>query len=126
MPILSALFLLLVALAQGSAAELQSVEADGAAFKVTMSDGKVLRSPDLVGATLTIATAGGTLRVRIDAVERDPDAVKGEVWLHTFSTQAANGSWHNMCNPGPDGRRQGFPIAGQTSSFLIHYSENIL
>jgi hypothetical protein len=94
-------------------AALQSVEVEGTEFKATFADGRVLRSRDLVGATLTIAAGDGVQRVRIDAVERDPDATVGEVWLHTFSTQNADGSWRNVCNPGPDGRRQGFPIAGR-------------
>jgi hypothetical protein len=88
------------------------VEADATEFKATLTDGRILRSRDLVGARLVIAMGGQTIRVRLDAVERDPDA-KGTVWLHTFSTQMADGSWQNVCDAGPDGRRQGFPIAGR-------------
>jgi len=95
------------------AAALQSVEVEGTEFKATFADGRVLRSRDLVGATLTIALDAQTVRVRIDAVERDPDAKVGVVWLHTFSPQGADGVWRNICNPGPDGRRQGFPIVGR-------------
>jgi hypothetical protein len=72
-----------------------------------------MHSPDLAGATLTIATNNGQLRIRIDAIERDPDAVTGPVWLHTMSVPEADGTWRNLCNPGPDGRRQGFPLAFQ-------------
>lgn len=90
-----------------------SVEAEATEFKVTLSDGRVLRSRDLVGARLVIAMGGDTLRVRLDAVEPDPDATTGTVWLHTFSMQAADGAWRNICEAGPDGRRQGFPIAGR-------------
>ncbi len=93
------------------AAAATSVEVDGTEFKVTADDGTVLRSPDLVGAVLTIATSGGPLRVRIGAVERDPDARGGPVWLHSFSTPATDGIWQNLCEAGPDGRRQGFPLA---------------
>ena len=75
-----------------TATEIKSVEAYGTEFKVTMNDGTVLRSPELVGAQLVIAIGGRAVRVRIDAVERDPDARLGEVWLHTFSTQAADGA----------------------------------
>jgi hypothetical protein len=35
------------------------------------------------------------------------------VWLHGFSVEAADGSWSNLCGVGPDGRRQGFPLAGR-------------
>jgi hypothetical protein len=95
------------------AAELRSVEVDGTEFKATLADGRVMRSPDLVGAVLTLAVRGQATRVRIDAVERDPDARHGEVWLHTLSAQATDGAWSNLCDPGPDGRRQAFPIAGR-------------
>ena len=72
-----------------------------------------MRSVELVGATLTINTTGGPLRLRIDAVERDPERENQPVWLHSFSTEAADGSRQNLCNAGPDGRRQGFPLAFQ-------------
>jgi hypothetical protein len=52
-----------------SAAELRSVEAERGQFKVTLSDDRVLRSPDLVGAVLTIAQGGGAMRVRIGLFE---------------------------------------------------------
>ena len=53
-----------------TAAELRSIEVDGTEFRVTLTAGRVLRSTELVGATLTITTSGGILRLRIDAVER--------------------------------------------------------
>jgi hypothetical protein len=90
-----------------------SVEADGTEFKALLSDGRTLRSRDMVGATLVVALKGQAVRIRIDAVERDPDARNGVVWLHTLSGQAADGTWQNLCGPGPDGRRQGFPLAGR-------------
>jgi len=111
--------------AGGAAAQsppvLQSIEAEGTQFKVTMSDGRVLRSPQLVGATLVIAMGGNTARVRIDAVERDPEDTRKDlpasdaIWLHTFSVVGPDSSSQNVCMPGPDGRRQGFPLAGRSS-----------
>ena len=89
------------------------VEADATEFKATLTDGRVLRSRDLIGARLVIAMDGRAVRVRIDGVDPDPEARNGTVWLHTFSVQMADGSWENVCAPGPDGRRQGFPIAGR-------------
>jgi hypothetical protein len=99
-----------------AAAELRSIEVDGTEFKATMTDGHVLRSADLVGATLMIATSGGDTRVRIDAVERDPEAERAPVWLHLFSTETEDGSRQPLCDPGPDGRRQGVPLAGRARS----------
>jgi hypothetical protein len=100
------------ALAQSAA--LQSIEAEGTQFKATLTDGRVLRSRDLVGATLTIVVNGGTRRMRIDVVETDPAASShSPVFLHTLSVEAADGSWENICKPGPDGRQQAFPLAGR-------------
>jgi hypothetical protein len=45
-------------------------------------------------------------------VERDPDATHGEIWLHTLLLTQSDGTTSNLCEPGPDGRQQGFPIAG--------------
>jgi ADYC domain len=80
---------------------------------VTLTDGRVLGSAELAGATLTISSSGGTMRLRIDAVERDREARHAPLWLHSFSTEAEDGSWQPACDPGPDGRQQGFPLAGR-------------
>jgi hypothetical protein len=109
---LAASVLFVAATSAAVAAEVTSVAIERTEFVVTMADGQVLRSPDLVGATLTLVAGLRSFRFRIEGVERDPDAAKGDVWLHTFSAQTADGSWQNICGPGPDGRRQGFPIAG--------------
>lgn len=110
------LVMLCGALASGTSAQtasLKSVEVQGTEFKVTLTDGRVLRSRDLIGARLVIAMDGQAIRVRIDAVEPDPDAKNGAVWLHAFSAELADGSWQTVCDAGPDGRRQGFPVAGR-------------
>ncbi|MDR3376059.1 MAG: ADYC domain-containing protein [Ancalomicrobiaceae bacterium] len=94
------------------------VEVVGTEFHLSTGDGRTLRSAELIGAILTVATNGTTVRVRVDGVEPDPgDPARGykpaaDVWLYTFSVQQADGSWINLCEPGPDGRRQGFPLAG--------------
>ncbi|MCW5741837.1 MAG: hypothetical protein KIT67_16900 [Alphaproteobacteria bacterium] len=101
-----------------TAPSLRHVAVEGTRFKVTLSDGRTLSSSQLVGATLTLAIGGGTARVRIDSVERDPDEKAVDLrdaeatWLHTFSVQQSDGSWGSLCTAGPDGRRQGFPVAG--------------
>ncbi|HKU97569.1 MAG TPA: ADYC domain-containing protein [Vineibacter sp.] len=118
---IAALLLSIGPAAAQTPASLKSIEAEGTQFKVTMSDGRVLRSPQLAGATLVIAMGGSTVRVRIDAVERDPEDTRTDlpasdaIWLHTFSVLGADGSSQNFCAPGPDGRRQGFPLSGRSS-----------
>jgi hypothetical protein len=105
--------------ARAASAELVSLDVEGTQFKATLSDGRVLYSPDLVGATLTIAGAAGATKIRIEAVESDPgDASRAappssSVRLHTLSYRTAEGEWKNLCDAGPDGRRQAFPIAGR-------------
>lgn len=113
-------FWLAVSASPGRAAELTSLDIEGTQFRATMSDGRVLRSPELVGATLTVANgAGGALKIRIEAVEPDPEnqeraaTPSDAVLLHTFSFQTAEGDWKNLCDAGPDGRRQGFPVPGR-------------
>ncbi len=90
-----------------------SVAADATRFSLTLADGRILGSADLVGANLTVATETGTAKVRVAVVERDPNAVQGDVWLHTFLVEQPDGSTVNLCEKGPDGRRQGFPLASR-------------
>lgn len=85
---------------------------EGTEFVVTQADGGVLRSRDMVGAVLDVTFAGRAVRLRIAAVEPDPEDRSGTIWLHTLESRDAAGSWSNFCSAGPDGRRQGFPLAG--------------
>lgn len=103
--LLFALLFLLAALRPTMAAEATSIEAEETRFKVTLSDGQILRSPDLIGAVLTIDAGKEAMRVRIDAVERDPE--RGRVWLHTLSVQ---GRRRFMDQP-PSGASNGMPEA---------------
>jgi hypothetical protein len=69
---------------------------------------------ELPGTVLTLGDGSGRQRrLRIDAVEPDPIDLNGEVMLYTLSEpDAATGNWRNACDPDPDGRRLGFPLAG--------------
>jgi hypothetical protein len=96
-----------------------SVAAEGTQFVLTLDDGRVLRSPQLVGAVLTVSLDGRTVRLRVDAVETDPgDPARAvpasqSVLLHRFWVEQSDGAWGEICEPGPDGRRNGFPLAGR-------------
>ncbi len=85
---------------------------EGTEFVVTLGDGGVLRSRDLAGTVLDVTFAGQAMRVRIAAVEPDPEDRSGTVWLHTMEVRDADGTWSNFCTAGPDGRRQAFPLPG--------------
>jgi hypothetical protein len=118
---LSALPLLAIsvfsAMAQTTTGE-PSLEVAGTLFRVTMRDGRVLTSPDLIGAVVEAADeAGRIITVRIDGVTRDPSDAGGDVWLHRFSVpDAPTGVWREFCSPGPDGTVAGFPVAGSWTS----------
>ena len=93
-------------------AVVSGVAVEGTEIVVALADGRALRSRDLVGATLDVRFEGEPAKVRITAVERDPDDKSGTIWLHTFESRQADGTWSNVCMAGPDGRRQGFPLQG--------------
>jgi ADYC domain-containing protein len=90
------------------------VEIVGSTFQVTLTDGSVLAPRDLPGVILALGDGSGTQRrLRIDAVEPDPKDHSGEILLYTLSeVDAATGEWRNACQPDPDGKRFGFPLAG--------------
>ena len=83
-------------------------------FRVTLPDGTVLAQDRLPGTVLTLGDGSGAQRrIRIDAFEYDARDPLGEVVLYTLSEpDPASGQWRNACNPDPDGRRLGFPLAG--------------
>ena len=87
-----------------------AVEVEGTEFKVTLADGRVLRSSALVGTVLMLRSG---LEVRIEAVERDHDHRGRPIWLHTLAARHADGTSTNLCLVGPDGRRAGFPVPGR-------------
>lgn len=99
------------AAAQSSAApSVSSLGVEGTEIVVALADGRALRSKDLVGAVLKVRFEGQPADVRIAAIELDPDDKSKTVWLHTFEAKQADGTWANLCGPGPDGRRQGFVL----------------
>lgn len=90
------------------------VDVAGTAFQVSLPDGRVLAQEQLPGTILTLGDGSGAQRrIRIDAVEHDPRDPTGEVMLYALSEpDPATGQWRNACQPDPDGRRLGFPLAG--------------
>jgi hypothetical protein len=90
------------------------VTVEGTVFRVTLPDGRILSHDDIVGAVLTLGDGSGLQRrIRINSEERDVRDPTGEVMLYTLSEpDPITGEWRNACNPDPDGRRLGFPLAG--------------
>lgn len=106
---------------------LTGVQAVGSEFLVTVSDGRRLRSADLVGAVLSVPGPDGTQRVRIDSVDTDPTDPDHEVQLHTLSVEdPATGTWINYCSPGPDGVAKAFPMRGSWTPEGRHLHDDAL
>jgi ADYC domain len=99
-----------------------SIAVAGTVLMITLTDGRVLASPDLIGASLVVDQGDRLRRVRLDGIERDPadkrrDVAPADViWLHSFTVEALDGSWEPLCDDGPDGRRQAIPVMGRFSS----------
>ena len=69
---------------------------------------------ELIGGILQVAVGARSLRVRIAGVEPDPRDREGEVLLYDFRVVAPDGREEPLCNPDPDGRRLGLPLAGRS------------
>jgi hypothetical protein len=97
-----------------ASATVRNVEVAGTAFRVTLSDGRIIAQDQLPGTILALGDGTGRQRrIRIDGVERDRQDAAGEIVLYTLSEQEpGSGEWRNLCLPDPDGRRLGFPLAG--------------
>jgi hypothetical protein len=96
-------------------AAVREVAVVGAAFRITLADGRVLAHDELPGVVLALGDGSGQRRtVRIDAVVHDPKDKTGEIVLYALSERdPASGQWRNLCLPDPDGQRLGFPLAGR-------------
>ena len=88
----------------------KSISVNGTEIVVELDNGRSMVSKELVGAMLDVRFEGEPAKVRIAAVELDPDDKTGTVWLHTMEARRPDGTWQNLCTPGPDGRRQSFPL----------------
>jgi hypothetical protein len=109
-----AAFVVLLLPARALSADVTGVTVSGTAFRVALSDGSVLPQAALPGLIVALGDGGGAQRrLRIDTVERDARDPAGEVMLYGLSEQTPDGkNWANACDPDPDGRRLGFPLAG--------------
>jgi hypothetical protein len=90
------------------------VDVVGTTLRARLSDGSVREGAALVGAVLTVAAGGRTLRVRIASAERDARDPRGEVLLYDFRVITPDGNEQPLCNADPDGRRLGLPLAGRS------------
>jgi hypothetical protein len=104
-----------LAMAPSAVAEesLESLRVVGTEFHLETSSGRVLKSRDLVGATITVQQGESSLLLRIDEVKTDPQDSTGDIWLHHFSVKdPATGQWRPFCEQDAEGQRLGFPLVG--------------
>jgi hypothetical protein len=93
--------------------------AAGTELVLTTATGRILRSADLVGATLSVVTAGRKLEITIAGVEEDRDAVGGRVLLHHFVAKGEGGRDVDLCTPDASGRGLGFPMPDGQGGFEL-------
>jgi hypothetical protein len=80
---------------------------EGTTFVLRLPDGRVLRSPELLGAELTMPD-GAVLR--IDGVR--PDPYDPTILLHQLSAHTDQG-WRPFCDADREGHREAFPVPGR-------------
>ncbi len=95
----------------------QALTVEGTEFVLTMADGHVLRSSDLVGATLKVRSEGHDIEVMIKSVEEDPYSVGGQVFLHHFLVKDDIGKLTDLCAPDAQGKSLGFPVPDGRGGF---------
>ena len=116
----AAVALLLLA-AHAVPAKAAAVRVEGTQFRIVAADGTALPQERLPGTVLAMGDGGARRFLRIDAVEPDPTDPAGEVMLYTLSERnGTDGQWQNVCQAGPDGRRQAFPLAGMFTGTMRH------
>ena len=84
-----------------------AVEGVEGAFRFRFSDGSVRERERAVGAVLVFAADGRQNRIRIAGVRPDPSRPESRHLLHDFRDLATG---EPLCDPGPDGTREGFPV----------------
>jgi hypothetical protein len=69
-------------------ATVRNIEVEGTTFRITLSEGHVLRQDELPGVRLVIGDGSGKQRtIRIDTVELDRKDSAGEIVLYGLSEQ---------------------------------------
>jgi len=103
---------------------ISEIGVQGTAFRVRLTDGRVLDQQDLVGAILEVSDdAGAPLTARIDGFVLDDRDPAREVVLYRVRALAENGSWQEFCHPDPDGERWAFPLAGSWTASGEHRND---
>ena len=90
---------------------------EGTEFVLTTSDGRTLRSADLVGATLKLRAQERAVEITIQGVETGPPRRRRTVVLHRFVAKDDSGKSVDLCTPDAEGRNHGFPVPDGRGGF---------
>ena len=101
------------ALSQQDLSPAPTIDVVGTTLRVRLADGSSREGIALVGAVLSVASGGRTIRVRIASAEPDARDPQGEILLYDFRLITPRGE-EPLCAPDADGRRLGFPLAGRS------------
>src|SRR3954447_415810 len=80
------------------AAPVALIAVEGSILKITLADGRVLASRDLIEAHLMVDQGDRRRRIRLDGIERAPDDKRRDVapadviWLHSFAVEGSDGA----------------------------------
>lgn len=86
-----------------------TLSVEGSSFVMHLADGRELRSPDMIGASVFLAYEGRTAaEMRIVSVSPDPESP--DILRHQFEVRMPSGEWIPACKPGADGQTWGFPV----------------
>jgi hypothetical protein len=114
-----ALALAVVFWATASQAAFAQLTVEGTEFVLTTGDGRMLRSADLVGATLMMDAGGEQTAVTLESVEEDSSSTGGDVFLHHFVIKDDSGNPKEFCSPDAQGRSLGFPVPDGNGGFEL-------
>jgi hypothetical protein len=123
---LSVVVALLAPCAQAAPDRIESVDVNGTVFHVRLVSGKILSGPDLVGATLALASSGDAAprNILIESVKIDPKDPDHEILLyHMLAVDPGTGHTSELCAPNNDGERWAFPVRGQWDAEGKHISD---
>jgi hypothetical protein len=112
----AALIVLVFGGGASSAVRIDTVDVEGTAFRVGLSDGQTLQGTALAGATLSIVlpNEANPRRIKIRTIVPDPTDPDGDVLLYRISVvDPVTGALDELCEPDARGERWAFPLKGQ-------------
>jgi hypothetical protein len=96
-----------------------TLTADRTEFVLHLPDGRILRSQELVGATLRLGPENGNSAIAIASVDVRRELDGAPLYLHRLTTTKADGTTQDLCAADAEGRALGFPVPDRNGGFTI-------